>query len=263
MSEDIILRGTDLKKYYPIKKGVLRRTVGQVKAVDGVSFELRRGETLGVVGESGCGKSTLGRLLVQLEEPTEGFVEMEGRRIKAGAEMRKARRDIQIVFQDPYTSLNPRMTVGDIIAEPLRIHKDELDLKGGERRRVQELLDQVGLNPEHINRYPHQFSGGQRQRISIARAVAGKPEILLADEPVSALDVSVRAQVLELLDELVDEYGLTLLFISHDLSVVREVCSTVAVMYQGRIVEHGPTEEIWANPRHEYTKSLLAAIPRI
>jgi oligopeptide transport system ATP-binding protein len=261
---DVILKATDLVKYYPIKGGILRLTVGQVKAVDGVSFELRQGETLGIVGESGCGKSTLGRLLMRLEEPTSGHVEFQGVNMNAqsGGAMRRMRRDIQIVFQDPYTSLNPRKTVGDIIGEPFDIHPDVVP-KGNRRRAVQDLLDKVGLNPEHINRFPHQFSGGQRQRISIARALAPSPGILLADEPVSALDVSVRAQVLNVLSDLVDTYALTLVLVSHDLGVVRHVCGRVAVMKGGQIVETGPTAQVYDAPTHPYTQALVAAVPTI
>lgn len=260
-SQDVILKANNLKKYYPIRRGVTRRVVGQVKAVDGVSFELRKGETLGVVGESGCGKSTLGRLLVQLEAPTEGTVEMEGRIVKPGEEMRRLRRDVQIVFQDPYTSLNPRMTVGDIVAEPLLIHKNELNLKGRERDRVKQLLDQVGLNPEHINRYPHQFSGGQRQRIGIARGIALNPKVLVCDEPVSALDVSVQAQVVNLLERLQRELGLAYVFIAHDLAVVRHISHRVAVMYLGEIVEVGDKNQIYNHPMHPYTQALMSAAP--
>ena len=259
---EVILSAQDLVKYYPIKKGVLRRTVGQVKAVDGVSFDLHKGETLGIVGESGCGKSTLGRLLMRLEEPTEGKVIFEGADWSgaSGRDMRRMRRDIQIVFQDPYTSLNPRMTVGDIIGEPFEIHKDVVP-KGGRRRRVQELLDLVGLNPEHINRYPHQFSGGQRQRIGIARGIALNPKVLVCDEPVSALDVSVQAQVVNLMEKLQDEFGLSYIFIAHDLSIVRHISDRVGVMYLGKMAEIGTDAEIYDHPTHPYTQALLSAVP--
>ncbi len=262
MSAEPILRAEGLEKYYPIRKGVTRRKAGDVKAVDGVSFELFPGETLGVVGESGCGKSTLGRLLVQLEPPTAGKVWFEGRDMfsLSSDKLRRARRDIQIIFQDPYTSLNPRMTVGDIIGEPLEIHPDVVP-KGDRRRRVQELLDLVGLNPEHINRYPHQFSGGQRQRIGIARGLAVNPKVIVCDEPVSALDVSVQAQVVNLLQDLQRELGLSYVFIAHDLSVVRHISDRVAVMYLGKIVELGDEHEIYENPTHPYTQALLSAVP--
>ncbi|MDR0284437.1 MAG: ATP-binding cassette domain-containing protein, partial [Propionibacteriaceae bacterium] len=219
MNGDVILEARDLVKHYPIRTGVIQHTTGHVQAVDGVSFELRVGETLGIVGESGCGKSTLGRLLVRLEEPTSGSVIFEGVDMYAqkGAAMRKLRRDIQIVFQDPYTSLNPRKTVGDIVGEPFDIHP-EVAPKGSRRAKVQELLDLVGLNPEHINRYPHQFSGGQRQRIGVARGIALNPKVLICDEPVSALDVSVQAQVVNLLEKLQAELGLAYVFIAHDLA---------------------------------------------
>ncbi len=262
MSGDVILKAEGLKKYYPIKAGVFRRTVGQVKAVDGVSFELYKGETLGIVGESGCGKSTLGRMLMRLEEPTEGKLTFDGVDVysQRGAAMRRLRRDIQIVFQDPYTSLNPRKTVGDIIGEPFEIHPDVVP-KGGRRRRVQELLDLVGLNPEHINRYPHQFSGGQRQRIGIARGVALNPKVIICDEPVSALDVSVQAQVVNLLSDLQRELGLSYVFIAHDLSVVRHISDRVGVMYLGSMVEIGDEDHIYGRPTHPYTQALLSAVP--
>ena len=259
---EVILRANDLVKYYPVKGGVLRRTIGQVKAVDGVSFELHKGETLGIVGESGCGKSTLGRVLMRLEEPTSGTVDFDGVEMykQSGSAMRKLRRDIQIVFQDPYTSLNPRKTVGDIIGEPFEIHSDVV-LKGGRKKAVQDLLDVVGLNPEHINRYPHQFSGGQRQRIGIARGIALRPKVLICDEPVSALDVSVQAQVINLLEDLQKEMGLAYLFIAHDLSVVRHISDRVGVMYLGKMVELGTEDEIYQHPTHPYTQALLSAVP--
>ncbi|MFI6254972.1 ABC transporter ATP-binding protein [Micromonospora zamorensis] len=262
MSENI-LEVRDLVKHYPVTQGVVfKKTVGQVKAVDGVSFGLRAGETLGVVGESGCGKSTLARVLMNLEKPTAGSVIYKGQdtaKLSGGA-LRRLRRQIQLVMQDPYTSLNPRMTVGDLLGEPFEIHP-EVAPKGSRRAKVRELLDLVGLNPEHINRYPHQFSGGQRQRIGIARALALRPEIIVCDEPVSALDVSIQAQVMNLLEQLQGEFGLSYVFIAHDLSVVRHLSDRVAVMYLGKIVEIGTEDEIYERPTHPYTQALLSAVP--
>jgi oligopeptide transport system ATP-binding protein len=258
-----IIEVRDLVKHFPVRVGVLfKRTVGQVRAVDGVSFDLRPGETLGVVGESGCGKSTLAQVLMRLEPPTSGSARFEGRDIfrMRGGELRRLRRNIQIVLQDPYTSLNPRMTVGDIVGEPFEIHP-EVAPKGAREQKVRDLLDVVGLNPEHINRYPHQFSGGQRQRIGIARALALRPKVIICDEPVSALDVSIQAQVMNLLGELQDEFGLSYVFIAHDLSVVRHLSDRVAVMYLGKIVEIGTEVEIYERPMHPYTQALLSAVP--
>ncbi|MEU8539170.1 dipeptide ABC transporter ATP-binding protein [Streptomyces sp. NPDC048717] len=263
VASEPILRVRDLYKHYPLTRGVLfKKQIGAVRAVDGVDFDLAAGETLGIVGESGCGKSTVAKMLVNLERPTSGSITYKGDDITrlSPRALKAVRRNIQMVFQDPYTSLNPRMTVGDIIGEPFEIHPEAAP-KGSRRRKVQELLDVVGLNPEYINRYPHQFSGGQRQRIGIARGLALQPEIIVADEPVSALDVSVQAQVVNLLERLQAEFGLSYVFIAHDLSIVRHISDRVGVMYLGRIVETGSDAEIYDHPTHPYTQALLSAVP--
>ncbi|MEV6110762.1 dipeptide ABC transporter ATP-binding protein [Streptomyces sp. NPDC051940] len=256
-----LLRVQGLVKHFPITKGVLKRQVGAVQAVDGLDFEVYPGETLGVVGESGCGKSTMGRLITRLLEPTRGRIEFEGHDITHlnTAKMRPLRRDVQMIFQDPYSSLNPRHTVGAIVGAPFKLQG--IMPEGGIKKEVQRLLETVGLNPEHYNRYPHEFSGGQRQRIGIARALALKPKMIVADEPVSALDVSIQAQVVNLLDDLQSEFGLTYMIIAHDLSVVRHVSDRIAVMYLGKIVELADRQSLYEAPMHPYTKALLSAVP--
>ena len=260
--DDVLLEVRDLKKHFPIRRGLFSRTVGEVKAVDGVTFWVRRGETLGLVGESGSGKSTTGRAILRLIDPTAGDVLFEGRDVLAmnTEELRSLRRQAQIVFQDPYGSLNPRMTVGDMLREVLKVHK--LAAGAAARQRVFELLDTVGLPAAAAARYPHEFSGGQRQRLGIARALSVEPEFIICDEPVSALDVSVQAQVLNLLQDLQQRLGLAYLFIAHDLSVVEHVSNRIAVMYLGRIVEIGSARQLIATPRHPYTRALLSAVPQ-
>ncbi len=259
---DVLVRVEGLKKYFLIRRGWRRQQVGAVQAVDGLDFEIYRGETLGLVGESGCGKSTTGRLLLQLLRPSAGRVIIDNRDLTSlsAEELRASRRHMQMIFQDPYVSLNPRMTVGEIIEEPLRVHNVGVGPET-RRQRVQELLARVGLNPHYTQRYPHEFSGGQRQRIGIARALATNPGFIVADEPISALDVSIQAQVINLLDDLKQELGLTYLFIAHDLAVVRYLSDRVAVMYLGRIVELGERDDVFERPLHPYTQGLLSAIP--
>jgi peptide/nickel transport system ATP-binding protein/oligopeptide transport system ATP-binding protein len=258
-----LLRARGLVKHFPITRGIVfQRKIGAVRAVDGVSLEIARGETLGIVGETGCGKSTTARLLMRLLDATAGEIRFDGHDIThvKGAALKAVRREVQMIFQDPHSSLNPRKTIGSIIGEPFAIHRMMRE-KGERKREVQRLMETVGLNPEHYNRYPHEFSGGQRQRIGVARALALSPKLLIADEPVSALDVSIQAQVLNLLRDLQRRLGLTLVFIAHDLSVVRHMCDRVAVMYLGKVVEIGPNEPLYEFPRHPYTGALLAAVP--
>jgi oligopeptide transport system ATP-binding protein len=257
-----LLSVTDLQKHFAVKRGLLfDRTVDHVKAVDGVSFDIAEGETLGLVGESGSGKSTTGYCVIQLLKPTSGSIRFMGKELTelGREELRRTRRQMQIVFQDPYSSLDPRMTVGDIVGEPLQIHG--VDTRKARKTRVRELLDVVGFNPGFVNRYPHEFSGGQRQRIGIARALALSPKLIVCDEPVSALDVSIQAQILNLLKDLQQEFGLTYLFIAHDLAVVRAMSDRIAVMNLGKLVEVGPAEEVYASPKEAYTQALLSAVP--
>jgi oligopeptide/dipeptide ABC transporter ATP-binding protein len=262
MSEPLV-EVRDLVKHFPITKGILfQHQVAAVHAVDGVSFDVMRGETLGIVGETGCGKSTTARLITRLLEPTSGSVTYEGRDITnlSRRAFKPLREEVQMIFQDPYSSLNPRKTVGSIIAEPYKIHGLK-EGKGERKRAVQELMEQVGLNPEHYNRYPHEFSGGQRQRIGVARALALQPKLIIADEPVSALDVSIQAQILNLLKDLQRDLGITLVLIAHDLSVVKHMCDRVAVMYLGKVVEVADSDTLYNHPRHPYTGALLSAVP--
>jgi oligopeptide/dipeptide ABC transporter ATP-binding protein len=259
-----LLEVRDLVMHFPVRsRGIVTRTVGHVKAVDGVSLSVGVGQSLGLVGESGSGKTTTGRLITRLQKPTSGQILYDGNDIAQASprDLKPVRRDIQMIFQDPYTSLNPRQPVGEIVGAPLAIH--QLVPASQRLARVQELLEFVGLNPEHYNRYPHEFSGGQRQRIGIARAIALKPKLLVADEPVSALDVSIQAQVINLMQDLQREFQIAFLFIAHDLSIVRHFCPEIAVMYLGKIVEQAPREELYAHPKHPYTKALLSAVPDI
>ncbi|MFD1205579.1 ABC transporter ATP-binding protein [Sporosarcina contaminans] len=261
--KEVFLKVDNLSKHFPMKKGVLSKQKAAVKAVDGVRFEIYKGETLGVVGESGCGKSTMARLLIKLYEATEGSIEMEGKRIESlnKQELKKFRRDIQMVFQDPYASLNPKWTIKRTLLEPLKVHG--IGSRNERIRRVKEILNAVGLNESYAERYPHEFSGGQRQRIGIARALILNPKLIIADEPVSALDISVQAQVINILRELQQEYNLTYLFITHDLSVVEHIADRVIVMYLGRIVEVSTTEKLFEKPNHPYTEALISAVPEV